>query len=62
MKLKQWLDKFPVIINANTIVQHVIQVKNGITKHVNVNLKINVTAKKIMVGILAHLFVRIVST
>ena len=51
-----------MIINANTIVQHVIQVKNGITKHVNVNLKINVTAKKIMVGILAHLFVRIVST
>ena len=62
MKLKQRLNKFPVIINANSIVQHVIKVKNGITKLVNVNLKINVTAKKIMVGILVHVFVRIVST
>ena len=27
-----------MIINANSIVQHVIQDKNGITKHVNVNV------------------------
>ena len=30
-------------------------------KHVNVNVKIIALAKKIIVGILAHLFVRIVS-
>ena len=47
--------------NANSIVQHVTQVKNGIKKHVNVNLKTIVTAKKIMVGIVGHVFVRIAS-
>ena len=35
--------------------------KNGIMKHLNMNVKIIVSAKKIIVGILAHLFVRIVS-
>ena len=30
---------FQVIVNANSIVQHVIQIKNGITKHVNMNVK-----------------------
>ena len=35
MKLKQLPNIFPVIVNANSIVQHVIQVKNGIIKHVN---------------------------
>ena len=35
-----------MIVTANSIVQHVIQIKNGITKHVNVNLKIIVNAKK----------------
>ena len=46
---------------ANSIVQHVIQIKNGIIKHVNMNVKIIVSAKKIIVGILIHVFVRIVS-
>ena len=50
-----------MIVNANSIVQHVIQIKNGIIKHVNVNVKIIVHAKKIIVGILAHVFVRIAS-
>ena len=49
-----------MIVNANSIVQYVIQIKNGIMKHVNVNVKIMV--KKIKVGILAHAYVRIVST
>ena len=35
-----------MIVNANAIVQHVIQIKNGIIKHVNVNVKIIVSAKK----------------
>ena len=52
---------FYVIVNANTIVQHVIQIKTGIIKHVNVNVKIIVSTKKIIVGILAHVFVRIVN-
>ena len=51
-----------MILNANSIVQFVIEIKKGIIKHVNVNVKIIVRAKKIIVGILAHVFVRIVST
>ena len=34
-----------MIVNATSIVQHVIQIKNGLIKHVNVNLKIIVSAK-----------------
>ena len=61
MKLKQWQNIFQEIVNANSIVQDVIEIKNGITKYANVNAKIMVLAKKIIVGILAHVFVRIVS-
>ena len=43
-------------VNAN-----LIQIKNGIIKHVNVNVKIIISAKNIIVGILVHVFVRIVS-
>ena len=50
-----------MIVNANSIAQYVIQIKNGTIKHVNVNIKIIVGAKKIIVGILPHVFVRIVS-
>ena len=35
---------------------------HGIIKHVNVNVKIIESAKKIIVAILAHVFVRIAST
>ena len=52
---------FHVILNADSIVQHVIQNKNGIIKHVNMNAKILISVKKIIVGILAYVFVRIVS-
>ena len=41
--------------------QHVIQIKNGIMKHVNVSVKIIVRAKKTKVGIIVHGFVRMVS-
>ena len=51
-----------VIVNANLIVQYVIQIKYGIMKHVNVNMQIVVSAKKIIVGILAHALLRIEST
>ena len=38
--------------------QHVIQIKNGIIKHVNVNAKIIAHTKNIIVGILALVFAR----
>ena len=46
-----------LIINANSIAQHVIQIKNEMMKHVNA--KIVISAKKIIVGILVYVFVRI---
>ena len=61
MKLKQWQKIFHVIVNANSMVQHIIQIKNGIIKHVNVSIKIIVSAKKIIVGILVDVCVRIAS-
>ena len=48
-------------LNANSIVQHVIQIKKGIMKHVNVSGKIIIRAKNIKVGIIAHVFVRMTS-
>ena len=50
-----------MIPNANSIVQHGIQIKNGIIKNVNVNVKILLSTKKIIVGILANVFVIIES-
>ena len=61
MKLKQWKSVFNAIVNGNSIVQNVVQIKNGIIKHVNVDVKTNISAKKIIVGILAHVFMSIVS-
>ena len=53
------LDLF--FLNTNSIIQHVIRIKSGITIHINVNVKIVAHAKKIIVGILANVFVRIAS-
>ena len=51
-----------MILCANSIVQHVIQIKNGIMINVSVSVKIIVHAKKkIIAGILAHVFVKILS-
>ena len=61
MKLRQWHNIFHVIVNANSIKKQVIQIKNGILKLFNVNLKILISIKKIIVGIPAQVFVRIVS-
>ena len=47
-----------MIINKNSIVQNLIQNKNGTIKHVNVNVTFMVSAKKIIVRILAQVFVR----
>ena len=51
---------FHVIVNANLIAQHIIQTKNGMILYVNVTVKSIVCAKKIIVGILAYVFVIIV--
>ena len=59
--LRQWQNIFYAIANANSIVQHIIQIKNGIIKHVNVSVKIIVSAKKIVVEILVHVFMRVAS-
>ena len=49
---------FHTIVNANSIAQHVIQIKNEIMKHANANVKTIKQTKKITVGILIHVFVR----
>ena len=61
MKMKLWKKGFHLILNASSIKQHIVQNKNGIIKHINVNLKVIVNATKIIVGILADIFVRIAS-
>ena len=65
MKLKQWQNIFHMIVNASSIVQHVIQINNGIMsmsmEYVNVIVKIIGSVKSIIVGILPHVFVRILS-
>ena len=49
------------ILNANSIAHPVIRIKNGIIKHVNENVKIIISTKKVIVEILAHVFVRMAS-
>ena len=39
-KAKKWQTIIYVVVNAHSIVQHVIQIKNVIIKHVNVNVKV----------------------
>ena len=43
---KAMTEIFNVIVNANSIVQHVIQIKNGMIIHVNLNVKIIVHAER----------------
>ena len=50
-----------MIVNGNSIVQHVIQIKNWIKKHVNISVKIIATGKMIIVSIVAHVFMRMIS-
>ena len=55
IKMKQ-KSIFHAIVNANAIVQDVIQIKNGIMKCVKVSLKTIISATKIIVWILANIF------
>ena len=47
-----------MLVNVNSIAEYVIQIKNGVIKEVNVDVKVIVSAEKVIVGILAHVFVR----
>ena len=59
MMQKNWDNIFYVILNANLIVQYVIQIKIGKIRHVNMRVKIIVYAKKIVAGIITLVFVKI---
>ena len=48
-----------VILNAHSIVDPAIQVKNGIMINANASVKVIVPAKWIIARILAHVFLRI---
>ena len=48
-----------MIVNVNSQVQHVIQIRTGIIKRVNVKVKITISEKNIIVEMLADVFVRI---
>ena len=52
---------FHAIVNVNSIVQYVIQIKNGKMIYANARAKIIVSAKNITFGILVHVFLKIVS-
>ena len=48
-----------VIVNGNSIVQPTTQTKNAIMINATASVKQIVRAKKIIFGILAHIFVRV---
>ena len=56
-KMKLRKNQCSLITNVNSLVQLAIQVKNRIMKHVNVSVRIIVFAKKIIIGIVAHIIV-----
>ena len=55
-EVRTLVNMFHVIVNVYSIVQHAVQTKNGMM----INLKSVAHAKKIVVGILSHVFARIV--
>ena len=61
MKQKHRLNIFHVIVNASSIVEHLTRIKNGIMINDKASVKNIVQVKKIIVGILARIFVRIVA-
>ena len=61
MKLRHWQNIFDMIINPNSMIQHMIEIKNGLMTNVNMSVKNIALAKKIIAGILVHVFMSIVS-
>ena len=58
MKQKRWSNVFHVIVNAKSIVQHIIQIKNGIIINFHASVKVIIREKFFIVGILPHVFVK----
>ena len=58
-EVKTLTKRIHVIVNANSIVQHLIQIKNGIIININASVKSIVRPKQIIVQILGHVFVKI---
>ena len=50
-----------MVVNANSILQQAVEIKNWIIKHVDVSVKIIVHTKKIIVGIVEDALLGIVS-
>ena len=48
-------------VNANSVAKYVIPITNWIIKHINMEVKIIVSAKNNIVGILEHVFARTAS-
>ena len=48
------------MVNINSIGQHVIQFKNGIMINANVSVKSIACVKKVIAGIIANVFVKMV--
>ena len=51
-----------MIVNLNSIVQHVIAIKNEIMINFNVSVKRFVRVKNIIVGVLVYALVRVLGT
>ena len=51
-----------MIVNLNSIVQHVIAIKNEIMINFNVSVKPFVRVKNIIVGVLVYALVRVLGT
>ena len=49
-----------MIVNGDSIEQHVIRIKNGITNDLSVSAKFIVRVKETIIEILEHVFVRMV--
>ena len=60
MKQKHLQNIIHIIVNVNLRAQHAIQTKNGIMINISASGRGTVDVRKINVGIVAHVFVRIV--
>ena len=55
------MKKHSSFVNANSVAKYVIPITNWIIKHINMEVKIIVSAKNNIVGILEHVFARTAS-
>ena len=55
------MKKHSSCVNANSVAKYVIPITNWIIKHINMEVKVIVSAKNNIVGILEHVFARTAS-